>query len=110
MSESPITQIDADVFQARLPLPFALRIVNIYLLRGPRGWTVVDTGIHTAAGEAAWQHIFSTLAFTPAQIEQIILTHVHPDHVGLAGWLTSLAAEAGHTIPVYASPREDQQM
>jgi len=110
MSDSLLTQISADVFQARLPLPFALRIVNIYLLRGPRGWTVVDTGIHTADGEAAWRDIFHTLAFTPDQIEQIILTHVHPDHVGMAGWLTALAAEAGHIIPVYASPREDQQM
>lgn len=110
MSDSPVKQIAPDVFQAMLPLPFALRIVNIYLLRGPRGWTVIDTGIHTHAGEAAWRQIFKTLDFTPAQIEQIVLTHVHPDHVGMAGWLTTLAAEVNHSIPVYASPREDQQM
>lgn len=105
-----ITQVAPDVYQARLPLPFALRLVNIYLLRGPHGWTVVDTGIHTTEGEAAWREIFQTLNFTPSDIEQIILTHVHPDHVGLAGWLTALGAEAGKTIPVYASPREDEQM
>jgi len=110
MSDSLVTLIAPDLYQARLPLPFALRLVNIYLLRGPHGWTILDTGIHTAAGEAAWREIFNTLDFTPAQIDQIILTHVHPDHVGMAGWLTMLGAEAGHNIPIYSSPREDEQM
>lgn len=105
-----LTPIADDIYQAQLPLPFALRIVNCYLLRGSAGWTIVDTGIHTPDGEATWRSIFNELNITPAQIEQIVLTHVHPDHFGMAGWLQALAAEAGRNIPVRTSPLENEQV
>ena len=47
---------------------------------------------------------------TGADIEKIILTHVHPDHFGLAGWLQAFAKSAGNNIDIFTSPREDQQM
>jgi glyoxylase-like metal-dependent hydrolase (beta-lactamase superfamily II) len=104
-----ITHIAPDIYQVRLPLPFALRIVNVYLLRGPAGWTIIDTGINTAEGRAAWGEVFTELGIAPHQIEKIVLTHVHPDHFGLAGWLHTLAAEAGHNVPIFVSPLEDEQ-
>lgn len=109
MTETLLERVAEDLYSVRLPLPFALRIVNCYLLRGAAGWTIVDTGIHTPAGEAVWQAVFNELAIQPHQLEQIVLTHVHPDHFGLAGWLQAWAAAAGQPVPVYASPREITQ-
>ncbi len=104
-----LTRIADDLYQAQLPLPFALRIVNCYLLRGRDGWTIVDTGIHTPEGEATWRSIFAELQLLPEHIEQIVLTHVHPDHFGMAGWLQAAAAANGRTISVKTSPLEQAQ-
>jgi glyoxylase-like metal-dependent hydrolase (beta-lactamase superfamily II) len=92
----------------QIPLPFALNHVNCYLLRGSSGWSVLDTGIHTAAGEAVWRYAFETLAIVPEQLEQIVLTHAHPDHFGMSGWLQGLAAARGRHVPIRISPREHQ--
>ncbi|WP_322487558.1 MBL fold metallo-hydrolase [Chloroflexus sp.] len=82
-----ITALLPHVYQLRLPLPFALNHVNVYLLRDAQGWTVVDTGLHTPAGEAGWQAAFAEIGIEPRQIHTIVLTHFHPDHFGMAGWL-----------------------
>lgn len=106
--KNPLTAITDDLIQVQIPLPFALNIVNCYLLRGSAGWTVVDTGIHTVAGEAVWRYAFETLRIAPRQLEQIVLTHAHPDHFGMSGWLQGLAAADGKPVPIYISAREDQ--
>jgi hypothetical protein len=49
-----VQAVAADIYQVQLPLPFALRIVNCYLLRGHNGWTIVDTGLNTAHGRERW--------------------------------------------------------
>lgn len=82
-----ITALLPNLYQLRLPLPFALNHVNVYLLRDAQGWTVVDTGLHTPTGEAGWQAAFAELSIEPHQIHTIVLTHFHPDHFGMAGWL-----------------------
>lgn len=103
-----LSQIEADIFQVRLPLPFALSIVNCYLIRGGDGWTVVDTGLNTADGREAWEEVFRLLEIRTGQIEKIILTHMHPDHLGMAGWLQQRLKSngPGSLPPVFASPRE----
>jgi len=107
MNELPFTAVAPDIYQVQIPLPFALRIVNCYLLRGPNGWTVVDTGLNTSRARDTWQHVFATLPLRPRDIEQIVLTHVHPDHYGLAGWLQECcAADGGPLPPVWMSARE----
>jgi glyoxylase-like metal-dependent hydrolase (beta-lactamase superfamily II) len=71
----------------RMPLPFALNHINLWLLEDGPGWTIVDTGYAMAETKALWERIFAEqLADLP--VTRIIVTHYHPDHIGLAGWLT----------------------
>ncbi len=73
------------VLWARLPLPMALDHVNIYLFEDADGWTAIDTGIGTKRSKAAWTALLDgPLAGKP--VVRVIVTHHHPDHVGLAGW------------------------
>ena len=67
-----------------MPLPFELDHINLYLIRTNEGWVVVDTGIGTSKTKALWEEIFSQL---DAPISGVIVTHLHPDHIGLAGWI-----------------------
>jgi glyoxylase-like metal-dependent hydrolase (beta-lactamase superfamily II) len=85
----PAEQVAEGIYQVQLPLPFALRIVNCYLLRGGDGWTVIDCGLHTPEGEAAWLSAFAALHIQPGDVRQIVVTHHHPDHYGMAGWLSA---------------------
>ena len=74
----------------RMALPFALNHINLWLLEdeidGQRGWSVVDCCISAETSQAQWEAIFATqLGGLP--ILRIIVTHMHPDHIGLASWL-----------------------
>ena len=74
------------VWWLRMPLPFALDHINLWLLEDGRGWTIVDTGYAIAETTARWERIFAEcLGGSP--ITRVIVTHHHPDHIGLAGWL-----------------------
>jgi glyoxylase-like metal-dependent hydrolase (beta-lactamase superfamily II) len=96
-----VERVAAGIYQIRLPLPFPLRIVNCYLLEDDGGWTVVDAGLNYPPGREAWQTAFAALDLDPASIRRVILTHAHPDHYGMAGWL------ANHSdAPVFCSPLE----
>ena len=69
----------------RLPLPMKLNHVNVYVLDDGDGWTVVDTGFFTKLSLEIWQSILAgPLANKP--VRRLLVTHHHPDHVGLAGW------------------------
>ena len=90
------------IYQVQLPLPFELRIVNAYLLDNADGtWTIVDTGLNRRESQEIWLSVFAALDIQPRQISQIVLTHIHPDHFGLAGWLQALSG-----APVRLSQRE----
>jgi glyoxylase-like metal-dependent hydrolase (beta-lactamase superfamily II) len=81
-----LIEVAPGVQWGRLPLPYRLDHVNIYLIEGSQGWTVIDTGLGTDACRAAWDAILGgPLAGQP--LTSMIVTHFHPDHVGLAGWL-----------------------
>jgi len=74
------------VFWVRMPLPFRLDHINLWLIEEEDGWTVVDTGIACEETKAAWERIMATdCAGKP--LRRMIVTHFHPDHVGLAGWM-----------------------
>jgi glyoxylase-like metal-dependent hydrolase (beta-lactamase superfamily II) len=75
------------IFWLRMPLPFALDHVNLWLVEDGESWTIVDTGYATTETRAAWERIFAERLGGRA-VSRIIVTHYHPDHVGLAAWLT----------------------
>ncbi len=74
----------------RMRLPFALDHINLWLLRdtidGVAGWTVVDCCIAHDEARAQWEQIFET-QLQGLPILRVIVTHMHPDHIGLAHWL-----------------------
>jgi glyoxylase-like metal-dependent hydrolase (beta-lactamase superfamily II) len=69
----------------RMPLPFQLNHINLWLLQDDDGWTIVDSGIGNEETRGHWDSIFSGLG-NPG-IKRVILTHYHPDHAGNAAWL-----------------------
>lgn len=81
-----VIQVAAGILWARLPLPYRLDHVNVYLLEDKGGWTVVDTGINTDEAIAAWEMLLAG-PLRGERIARVIVTHHHPDHIGLAGWL-----------------------
>ena len=85
-AEGEATRIAPGILWMRLPLPMALDHVNIYALEDADGWTVVDTGIRSRRSIAIWEALLAgPLQGRP--VRRIVLTHHHPDHVGMAGWL-----------------------
>ncbi|HEX8471788.1 MAG TPA: MBL fold metallo-hydrolase, partial [Brevundimonas sp.] len=74
------------VLWLRLPLPMSLDHINVYALADGDGWTLIDTGLNTKVSIAGWEAAFiGPLGGKP--VKRVICTHMHPDHLGLAGWL-----------------------
>ncbi len=74
------------VLWMRLPLPMALKHVNVYAVADGEGWAVIDTGLRTPESIAGWEAALAgPLGGRP--VTRVICTHMHPDHIGLAGWL-----------------------
>lgn len=71
----------------RLPLPFALDHINVWLLEDGDGWTLVDTGVGLDQTREYWEAIAGG-ALQGRPINRIIVTHYHPDHLGQAAWLS----------------------
>lgn len=99
-------EVAPGVLWLRLPLPFRLDHVNVYLLEESDGWTLFDTGICNDASKACWEGVFSGL-LGGKRITRVIASHFHPDHIGLAGWLcerfdapllTSFSSYAGNRM------------
>jgi glyoxylase-like metal-dependent hydrolase (beta-lactamase superfamily II) len=84
-------EIAPGVRWVRMQLPFALDHINLWLLRdeleGREGWTIVDCGITSDETRAAWERIFDN-ELDGLPVLRVIVTHMHPDHIGLAHWLT----------------------
>lgn len=85
-------EVAEDILWLRLPLPMALDHVNVYALRDPDGWTIVDTGLDARRCREAWEAALSG-AVKGAPVVRVLVTHHHPDHIGLAGWFQARGAE-----------------
>jgi glyoxylase-like metal-dependent hydrolase (beta-lactamase superfamily II) len=81
------SQIAPGVHWLRLSLPMGLDHINLWALEDEDGWTLVDTGMRTDETSASWQKVMSGLMGDRA-VKRVICTHMHPDHIGMAGWLT----------------------
>jgi glyoxylase-like metal-dependent hydrolase (beta-lactamase superfamily II) len=71
----------------RMALPYALNHINLWALEDGEGWALVDTGVRTEETAATWRELFAS-APAGSSITRVFVTHMHPDHVGMAGWLT----------------------
>src|SRR3974390_3462972 len=74
------------VLWLRMPMPFALDHINLWAIREEQGWAVVDSGLRTVDTLAAWHRLLDNngpLAGLP--VSRVVVTHMHPDHVGMAG-------------------------
>src|SRR5581483_5539353 len=76
------------VLRVTFDLPLGIDHVHCYFLRARSGgWTLVDTGLGVRDPEAAWRPVLAAL---DAPVERIVVTHMHPDHVGGAGDVAEL--------------------
>lgn len=90
------SEISSGVLWLRMPLPFALDHINLWLLEDGPGWTAVDCGIADETVRLAWSAVLAE-----RQLTRIVVTHFHPDHLGLASWLRERSG-----APVWMSQSE----
>ena len=83
-----VREVAPGVHWLRMPLPFALDHINLWALEDGAGLALVDTGVGNDATRALWQQVFD--GFVKGRpVTRVIATHLHPDHAGNAGWLTT---------------------
>ncbi|MFN3938160.1 MAG: MBL fold metallo-hydrolase [Gemmobacter sp.] len=86
------TEVAEGVLWLRLPLPMRLDHVNVWALDDGDGWTLIDTGFDTGKSREIWKMALSgPLADRP--VRRLVVTHHHPDHLGLAGWFQARGVE-----------------
>src|SRR5579859_3409657 len=78
-------EIAPGIWKFTVPIPFPLRTVNMYALVGSDGWTLVDAGMGIPEARTAFTAALHKAGLNIAGLHTIVLTHHHPDHVGLSG-------------------------
>jgi glyoxylase-like metal-dependent hydrolase (beta-lactamase superfamily II) len=81
-----LTELAPGILWLRLALPFALNHVNIHVIDDGTGWTVIDTGVADDRTRAVWEAMLAG-PLAGRKVNRLVVTHFHPDHVGLGGWL-----------------------
>jgi glyoxylase-like metal-dependent hydrolase (beta-lactamase superfamily II) len=81
-------EVAPGVLWLRMPLPFKLDHINLWALRDGRGWAAVDSGVQTRETADIWRGHFASGGALAQGLTRLFVTHMHPDHVGMAGWLT----------------------
>ena len=80
-------EVAPGVHWIRMPLPYALNHINLWTLDDGEGWAIVDTGVRNEETALVWRELFAN---SPDErpLTRVFVTHMHPDHVGMAGWMT----------------------
>lgn len=87
-ADGQLMQVAPGIFWTRMPLPFSLDHINLWVLDGGDHWAIVDTGFPSRTIKDHWRALFDgPLAGKP--VGRVIVTHYHPDHIGLAGWMAA---------------------
>lgn len=89
-----LTQVTDEIYKLSVEYPFAMGQTNCYLFDGEKGFTFVDTGSYAKESITIWEQTIAS----GIPIEKVVLTHVHPDHIGLARWF-----QQHHHVPVFIS-------
>src|SRR5215203_5306044 len=105
LSTQPVgeaAKVAEGVYQLKVPVPIPLVFVSAYLAEGDGGWTLIDTGFDYPEGRTAWESAAEAIGCDLGRdVERIVVTHFHPDHIGAARWL------GGQTgAPVFLMERE----
>ncbi|MFM0045611.1 MBL fold metallo-hydrolase [Paraburkholderia sediminicola] len=83
------SEVAPGVLWIRMPMPLGLNHINLWALRDDDGWAAVDAGLQTSDTAAAWRKLFADDgAMAQSRLTRLFATHMHPDHIGMAGWLT----------------------
>ena len=80
-----LVEIAPDILRLRLPLDEGIDHVNVYLVRDGEGWLLFDTGVDSADARACWERLLA--GPLSGGLTRIVVSHHHPDHLGLARWL-----------------------
>jgi glyoxylase-like metal-dependent hydrolase (beta-lactamase superfamily II) len=99
-----LLEVAPGIFWLRMPLPFQLDHINLWLLRDGAGWVIVDTGFPDDGVRSLWQRVLAQL---DGPVHRLVVTHFHPDHLGLASWLMAetgapLAMTTGEFLTAHA--------
>lgn len=101
-----VLQIADGVLWVRMAMPFALNHINLWLLRdqldGREGWTIVDCGLGKSDVHEQWEQVFASV-LDGLPVLRVIVTHMHPDHIGSAAWLTDRWSTAQHACRAWVS-------
>lgn len=85
-------EVAEGILWLRLPLPMALDHVNVYALADADGWTLIDTGMNSRKTRDIWETALAG-PLAGKTVARVLLTHHHPDHVGVVGWFQDRGAE-----------------
>lgn len=106
-------EVAEGVYQLKVPVPFPLVFVSVYLVEGDDGWTIIDTGYDYPEGREVWESGGRQVGLDlDRDVGRIVVTHFHPDHLGLARWLQErsgapvymLEGEIQHSREVWNNP------
>ncbi|MFS8974642.1 MBL fold metallo-hydrolase [Cupriavidus necator] len=81
-------EIAPGVLWLRMPMPLGLNHINLWAIRDGNGWAAVDSGLQTPETAQAWRTLFGDGGALAGGLTRLFVTHMHPDHIGMAGWLT----------------------
>lgn len=95
LAQQPLLKkVTDEIYRLSVRFPFGMREMNSYLIQGDHGFTIIDTGSQAQEAIDIWKQ---TLA-SGIPIEKVILTHAHPDHIGLSKWF-----QENYHVPVFIS-------
>lgn len=93
-------EVAPNIWKITVPIPFPLRTVNMHALVGKDGWVLVDAGMGTPDARAAFTAGLQRAGLSIDMLRTIVLTHHHPDHVGLSGELQEKSGAVVHMHPI----------